>query len=124
MKKINHSHMKTFQVLVTHNKPDYKTLSPKGHEDNIFRDRRPSFMGEERETRPIGGFQLIRKMELEAEIRSRKVSKGRMKMSEKLSEGIELPNSKMQRPRVFTELREERQKNWHLRVQSSIEPYE
>lgn len=72
----------SFQLLVSQ-LPRYRTLEQENHqESNIFKVEEPTYIGEERESRPIGGKALLKRMDLIQEYKKRKVSKGKIKLLE------------------------------------------
>lgn len=70
----------SYQLLVNQ-VPRYRTVEHKGSEEsNIFKVEEPMYIGEERESRPIGGKTLLKRMDLIQEYKKRKVSRGKIKL--------------------------------------------
>jgi hypothetical protein len=77
----------------------------------------PMYIGEERESRPIGGRALLKRMDLIQEYKKRKVSRGKIK----LLEAIDITSRGKDRKRVKTELTVTTNKPSEKRSKSTFE---
>lgn len=81
LNSLSQSRTRTYQLLV--NQPYHsKESEHQNKSGNIFKEHLPRYIGEEREVRPVGGENLLKKMDLIQEIKQRKLSKGKIKLLE------------------------------------------